>query len=84
MNNKTQLLIGIGAAYAAKCQQCLNSLLTLTQKSSIKEEEIKEVLKIARQVGLSSIKNMNKFASSLLDNPIENQKVDSEESCGCM
>jgi len=27
---------------------------------------------------------MNKFASSLLDNPTENQKTDSEESCGCM
>jgi len=84
MNNKTQLLIGIGAAYAAKCQQCLKSLLTLAQKSGIEEAEIKEVLKIARQVGLSSLKSMNKFASSLLDNPTENQKTDSEESCGCM
>ena len=84
MNNKTQLLIGIGAAYAAKCQQCLKSLLMLAQKSGIEEGEIKEVIKIARQVGLSSIKNMNKFALSLLDNPTENQKVDSEESCGCI
>ena len=46
MNNKTQLLIGIGAAYAAKCQQCLKSLLTLSQKSGIEEAEIKEVLKV--------------------------------------
>ena len=84
MNNKTQLLIGIGAAYAAKCQQCLKSLLTLAQKSGIEEAEIKEVLKIARQVGLSSLKSMNKSASSLLDSPTENQKTDSEESCGCM
>ena len=84
MNNKTQLLIGIGAAFTAKCQQCLKSLLDLAQKSGIEEAEIKEVIKIARQVGLSSVKNMNKFASSLLENPTENQKVDSEEPCGCM
>jgi len=83
LDSKTEILIGIGAAVAVKCQQCLTFFITLARNNSIDGEEIKKVIKIGKRVGLSSLKNMNNFASNLLDLPSDNPNVDNTGPCGC-
>lgn len=83
MDNKVQILIGIGAAVAVKCQECLVFLVNQAQKNGIDENEIKEVIKIAQRVGLNSAKHMNEFASDLLGDKLEILSIDNGKPCGC-
>ncbi|MFX1380675.1 MAG: carboxymuconolactone decarboxylase family protein [Promethearchaeota archaeon] len=83
MDSKTEILIGMGAAVAAKCQNCLKFFISLARKNNIDENEIKQVIKIGKRVGLSSIKNMDKFISNSLNFSAEIQNFDNSEPCGC-
>ncbi|MFX0023840.1 MAG: carboxymuconolactone decarboxylase family protein [Candidatus Hermodarchaeota archaeon] len=83
MDTKTEILVGIGAAVAAKCQQCFNFMLNLARQNSINDQEINAVIKISKRVGVSSIKNMNKFIANSINLPIEQQNIENSGPCGC-
>ncbi|MFX1307785.1 MAG: hypothetical protein ACFFBF_17580 [Promethearchaeota archaeon] len=83
MDTKTEILIGIGTAVAAKCQKCLNYLITLARNKSIEEKEIKNAIKIGKRVGLKSIKSMNNYITDVLGLPAKSQDTDKLGPCGC-
>ena len=83
MDEKTQALIGVGAAVVAKCQPCLKHYSKKAKKSGAEEKEILTAISIAKMVGKGSSDNMNKFISTLFEVSTETLNLGSESDCGC-
>jgi AhpD family alkylhydroperoxidase len=65
MENKTKILIAIGASITANCQPCLRTAITQAQTTSATEKEILEAIAIGRIVRRGATGKMDKFASTL-------------------
>lgn len=66
MDNRTKMLIAIGASVAANCQPCLKTAITQAQKAGAEKKEILEAIGIARIVRKGAFGKMDKFASTLV------------------
>jgi len=77
MEDKTKLLIAIGASFTANCQPCLKTAIIEAQKAGkVKEEEIREAIAIGRIVRKGAVGKMDKFASTLTG-----KEVGSSDEC---
>lgn len=76
MENKTKMLIAVGAAVTANCQACLKTAITQAQQIGVEEKEILEAIAIGRIVRKGAIGKMDKYASI-----ITGKNVDSSEEC---
>ena len=85
MDEKTKLLIAIGAAVASNCQPCLERLHDLAPLSDASEKELQEAINIAKTVRDNAASKMGEFAASLFgkQKPGEGIKK-SDYGCGCM
>ena len=68
MEAKTQVLIGLGAAVAAKCHKCFGLILKKAEKIGVEEKEINAAVYIAKQVVKGANNSMDKFVASHLHN----------------
>ena len=66
MENKTKMLIAVGAAVTANCQPCLQTAVNQAQKTGAEEKEIREAIAIGRVVRKGATGKMDKFASTLI------------------
>ncbi len=98
MENKTKLLIAVGASITANCQSCLKTAVTQAQGAGAEEKEIREAIAIGRIVRKGALGKMDKFASTLIGKNLtgssdecpfgsteEDYKewVEQEDGCGC-
>jgi AhpD family alkylhydroperoxidase len=61
LDPKTQLLIAVGAAAAAKCQRCFAKLYGLAGSAGVSDREIRAALAIAAKVSEKSKAFMTEF-----------------------
>jgi AhpD family alkylhydroperoxidase len=98
MENKTKLLIAVGASVTANCQPCLKTAVTEAQSAGVDEKEILEAIAIGRVVRKGSFGKMDKFASTLTGKDFASSSdecpfgstekdvkewVDQDDKCGC-
>ena len=84
MDAKTQVLIGIGAAVAAKCQNCFGFILKKAQKLGVEEKEINAAVYIAKQVVKGADNSINKFVASQLHNSEKILLSELNQDCDCI
>jgi AhpD family alkylhydroperoxidase len=97
MENKTKLLIAVGASFTANCQPCLKTAVTQAQSAGVDTKEILEAIAIGRIVRKGAMGKMDKFASILTGKDVgtsdecpfgsteEEVKewVEQDDQCGC-
>jgi AhpD family alkylhydroperoxidase len=97
MENKTKLLIAVGASVTANCQPCLKTAVTQAQSAGADDKEILEAIAIGRIVRRGAFGKMDKFASTLTGKDVggsdkcpfgsteEEVKdwVEQDDQCGC-
>ena len=98
MDNKTKLLIAVGASFASNCQPCLKTAIDEAKKAGANEKELFETIAICRVVRKGAMGKMDKYASTLTgkdvastteDCPLgttENdvkEWVQQDDQCGC-
>jgi len=76
MEDKTKLLIAVGASLTANCQACLKTAITTAEKAGVEKKEIQEAIAIGRVVRKGAFGKMDKFASTLTG-----KKPDESEEC---
>ena len=84
MDAKTQVLIGLGAAVAAKCHKCFGFILKKAQKIGVEEKEINAAVYIAKQVIKGSNNSMDKFVASQLHNTEKILLSELNKDCDCI
>ena len=98
MDNKTKILIAVGASFASNCQPCLKTAITEAQKIGVEQKELFEAIAICRVVRKGAMGKMDKLASTLtgknvagtseecpLGSTEEEVKewVEQDDQCGC-
>ncbi|WXG45194.1 MAG: carboxymuconolactone decarboxylase family protein [Candidatus Atabeyarchaeum deiterrae] len=98
MEDKTKLLIAVGASVTANCQPCLKTAVTEAQGAGVEKKEILEAIAIGRVVRKGAFGKMDKFASTLTGKDFENgsdecpfgstekevkEWVAQDDQCGC-
>jgi len=81
MDNKTKMLIAVGASVTATCQPCLKTAITQAQGVGAEEKEILEAIAIAKIVRGGAMGKMDKFASTLVGN---NTTSNGESEAACI
>jgi AhpD family alkylhydroperoxidase len=77
MEDKTKILIAVGASVTANCQPCLKTAVTQAKKTGADEKEILEAIAIGRIVRNGAMGKMDKLASTLVGKNI----VGSPDEC---
>jgi AhpD family alkylhydroperoxidase len=98
MENKTKLLVAVGASVTANCQPCLRTAVEEAQGAGVEKKEILEAIAIGRVVRKGAFGKMDKFASSLTGKDFASSSdecpfgsteedvkewVAQDEQCGC-
>ena len=98
MENKTKLLIAVGASVTANCSACLKTAVTQANSAGADKKEILEAIGIGRVVRKGAFGKMDKFASTLTGKDLANSSdecpfgsteedvkewVEQDEQCGC-
>lgn len=82
MEDKTKLLIAVGASVTANCQPCLEHMIKEARTGGVEEKEILEAIAIAKMVRKGAMGHMDEFASGLIGDA-KAVAEDSENGCGC-
>ena len=69
MEDKTKLLIAIGASLTANCQACLKTAITHALRAGVNKKEILEAIAIGRVVRRGAFGKMDKFSTKLAGDP---------------
>ena len=98
MENKTKLLIAVGASITANCQACLKTAVTQAQLARADKKEILEAIAIGRVVRKGAFGKMDQFASTLTGKDFESSSdecpfgsteedvkewIKQDSQCGC-
>jgi AhpD family alkylhydroperoxidase len=81
LDPKTQLLVALGAAVAAKCQNCFAMLYGSADKVGASNQEIGAVIAIANKVAAKSRQFMGEFVESTTHGRAV--APEQEGPCGC-
>jgi len=81
MEDKTKLLIAVGAAVTANCQPCLKTLIKKAKESGVQDKEILEAIGVARIVRKNSTTQIDQFLSGLSEAGYVAE--DAKGGCGC-
>jgi AhpD family alkylhydroperoxidase len=83
VDEKTRLLVSIGAAVAANCVSCFQHFWAKTEAAGLTREEIKEAVELADQIKNGSrISVMNDIRSIFGDSPPTCKNVSEKSCCG--
>jgi AhpD family alkylhydroperoxidase len=97
MEDKTKLLIAVGASVTANCQPCLKTAVTQAQLAGVDKKEILGAIAIGRVVRKGAFGKMDKFASTLTGKDLSGSDecpfglteeevkewVKQDDKCGC-
>ncbi len=81
MEDKTKLLIAVGAAVAVNCQPCFKTIARQAREAGVGEKEILEAVGVARLVRNKSHMQMDRFVAGITG--AEAAAGDSNGGCGC-
>jgi AhpD family alkylhydroperoxidase len=70
LENKTKLLIAVGASVTANCLPCLKTAVTQAKSAGADKKEILEAIAIGKVVRKGAFGKMDKFASTLTGNDL--------------
>jgi AhpD family alkylhydroperoxidase len=80
MENKTKLLIAVGAAVVANCQPCLRTTIKKALDNGAEKKEIAETIGVAKVVRKNAITQIDSITSGVAEIEVEGE---SKNSCGC-
>ena len=84
LDPKTQLLVALGAATAAKCQNCFTKLYGLAPNAGISDSEVRAVVAIAAKVSAKSHEFMAAFIEQATRGAVaSNAGETAGGGCGC-
>lgn len=84
LDPKTQLLVALSAATAAKCQSCFATLYGAADKVGVTDNEISAVVAIAAKVTAKSHEFMAAFISSTTQGKVHAATGPAADAgCGC-
>jgi alkylhydroperoxidase/carboxymuconolactone decarboxylase family protein YurZ len=84
LDPKTQLLVGLGAATAAKCQGCFAKLYGLAADVGASDREVRAVVAIAAKVSAKSQDFMTAFIAETTHGAVPAAKAgEAATGCGC-
>jgi AhpD family alkylhydroperoxidase len=84
LDPKTQLLVALGAAAAAKCQTCFAGLYSTASKVEATDREIRAAVAIATKVAAKSRDFMAAFIEEATGGAVSTVAVEAEPTgCGC-
>jgi len=84
LDSKTQLLVALGAAAAAKCQTCFATLYARADDVEASDEEIRSAVAIADQVAAKSRDFMASFIEETTKGAVAVWGDEAETApCGC-
>jgi AhpD family alkylhydroperoxidase len=98
MDDKTKMLIAVGASFASNCQPCLKTAVAEAKKAGVDKKELFEAIAICRVVRKGSMGKMDKFASALTGQDVASSTeecplgttendikewVQEDDQCGC-
>jgi AhpD family alkylhydroperoxidase len=81
VENKTKLLIAVGAALAVNCQPCLKTIIKKAREGGVEDKEILEAIGVARLIRRNSLNQMDHFVAGLAGT--DDTSEGSEGGCGC-
>ncbi len=80
LDPKTQLLVAVGAAAAAKCQKCFTKLYGMAGPAGVSDREIRAALAIAEKVSEKSRGFMAEFIEETRQAFVESGIADAAEA----
>ncbi len=84
MNSKTKVMISLASAYAAGCIPCFDHYFMLAREEKIDDEEVQEIIAIARKVRNGADIALHKAITDVLDGCDEVGRMDDESHpCKC-
>lgn len=84
LDPKSQLLVALGAAVAAKCQTCFATLYGAADKVGATDEEIRATVSIARKVSAKSHEFMAAFVAQTTHGAVAAESGSGADAgCGC-
>ena len=97
MEDKTKLLIAVGASITANCQACLKTAIIAAEHAKVEKKEIQEAIAIGRVVRKGAFGKMDKLASNLTGSKSEESEkcpfgateedvkewVEQDDKCDC-
>ena len=84
LDAKTQLLVALGAATAAKCQHCFTMLYGTAGKLDVSDKEVRAAVAIATKVAAKSQDFMAAFIEEVTKGAIPARSGDGAAAgCGC-
>lgn len=83
MDDRTKMLIAIGACVGANCHPCLEYHAGKALESGLSCTEISEAIETAKAVRKGAAASMDKLAANLLNNNSSRQACESRESSCC-
>jgi AhpD family alkylhydroperoxidase len=81
LDERTAMLIAVGASIAANCQPCLEINVARAQEHGIDPQEISEAVEVGRKVRKGAAAKMDRFAADL--SVTAAAVADDDCSCGC-
>ena len=79
LDERTAMLIAVGASIAANCQPCLEINVVRAQEHGIDPREIADALEVGRMVRKGAAAKMDRFAAGL-SVPVT---ASGDDDCGC-
>ena len=67
MDEKTKILIALGASVCAHCQPCLQYHVKHAREAGLTEEEIREAIAVGHTIAKGAMAAMQKFSSSIFN-----------------
>jgi AhpD family alkylhydroperoxidase len=84
LDPKTQLLVALGAAVAAKCQNCFATLYGAADKAGVTDKEVQAAVAIATKVTAKSHDFMAAFVEQTTKAVVETRGgAAATTGCGC-
>jgi len=82
MDDRTKVLVAIGASVAANCQPCLAWHISTAKKIGVDEKDLAMAIEVAKAVRTGATDSMDKFAVTALGK-VADEQPSSGCTCGC-
>ena len=83
LDPKTQLLVALGAAAAAKCQHCFATLYGVTGQAGVSDKEVRAAVAIAAKVAAKSHNFMAAFIEQTTNGAVPARAAGDGVTAGC-
>jgi AhpD family alkylhydroperoxidase len=82
LDERTAMLVAVGASIAANCQPCLEINVERARAHGIDPQEIADAVEVGRMVRKGAAAKMDRFAAGL-NGPARAAPPDDDCGCGC-